>query len=117
MCNKIKTLAKTSNGTLTTCTVSDHYHLSFNNLFFDFNQEELNQFRNYICELDIDYWELQYPCPKLQKNIPIPSLQENLVLLFNRREIEELKKLVSFNKKYRNKFLRLDEIDYKLILN
>ena len=117
MCRKIKTLSKVPSGDLTLCTECGNYQLNFNNLFFEFTPEELQQFKTYVFDIDLDYWEYEYECPKLKKNIPIPSLQRNLVLLFNRQEITELKKLLSFNKYSSGRALRLDEIDYKLILN
>lgn len=117
MCHKIKTLAKTLNGDLTLCKACHKYQLSFNNLFFEFNNEELKQFREYLFEIDIDYWECEYNCPKYKRNIPIPSMQHNLILLFNREEIQELKVLLSFGKYNKFKKLRLDEIDYTLVLN
>ena len=117
MNRRIKTIAKVPSGDLTLCLECRKYQLSFNNLFFEFTKEELKQFKYYIFDLDVDYWECEYQCPKLKKNIPIPSLQNNLILLFDRREIEELKELLSFGKYNRFRELQLDEIDYKLILN
>lgn len=117
MCRTIRTLGKTISGDLTFCIECKQYHLSFNNIFFDFNKEELDQFKKYIFNLDIDYWEEEYECPKFKRNIPIPSLQRNLILLFNRQEIEELKRLLSYDSNNPMKYIRLDEIDYKIILN
>ena len=117
MCHKIKILAKEKNGELTICTECSHYHLTFNNIFFEFNKEELDQFKKYLFEIDLDYWEYYYPCPKFKKNIPVPTLQKNLILLFNREEIVELKRLLSFHSYDKYRELKLDEIDYTFILN
>ena len=67
--------------------------------------------------LDTSYWNENYPCPKVKKNIPIPTLQGNLVLLFNQQEIEELKNLFTykFAKKYQQ--ISVEEIDYSFIHN
>ncbi len=97
------------------CTKCKHFHLTFNNIFFEFNQEELDQFKDYLFAIDIDYWEDQYPCPK--RNIPVPSLQKNLILVFNRQEIAELKQLFSGYSYQKFKNITLDDIDYTLVLN
>lgn len=117
MCNYIKTIGKVKSGELTVCTNCNHYHLTFNNIFFEFTKEEYIQFKKYIFQLDTEYWNENYPCPRVKKNIPIPTLQGNLVLLFNQQEIEELKKLFSckFAKKYQQ--IYAEEIDYSFIQN
>ncbi|CAI8404866.1 MAG: Uncharacterised protein [Flavobacterium sp. SCGC AAA160-P02] len=117
MCNHIKTIAKGKSGELTVCTNCHHYHLTFNNIFFDFTKKEFFQFKKYIFQLDTEYWNENYPCTKVKRNIPVPTLQENLVLLFNQQEIEELKNLFSsqFYQQYQR--INAEEIDYLLIDN
>ncbi|MFD2568842.1 DUF6686 family protein [Pseudotenacibaculum haliotis] len=117
MCSKIKTIAKVKSGELSLCTNCNHYHLMFNNIFFEFSRKELKQFRDYVFNINLEYWESNYPCPVIKKNIPIPSLQKNLILIFNRKEIEELKKLLSFKSYHKFQEIELDDIDYTLILN
>lgn len=117
MGQKIKTLAKGKFGELLFCTECRKYQFTFNNLFFEFTKHELEHFKNYLFDIDTEYWEYEYPCPKLKKNIPLPTMQNNLVLLFSKEEIEEMKNLLSFERQPKFKELRLDEIDYKLILN
>ena len=117
MCHNIKTIAKVKSGELSMCKRCNVYHLSFNNLFFEFTTEELNSFKKYLFLLEIDYWEHKYDCSKIKRKIPIPSMQQNLFLMFNRQEIEELKSL--FYKQENNSFasLNVDDIDYTYILN
>jgi len=117
MCDHIKTIGKVKSGELTVCTNCDHYHLTFNNIFFEFTKKEYIQFKRYIFLLDTEYWNKNYPCPKVKRNIPVPTLQENLILLFNQQEIEELKKLfnMTFYQKYQQ--ISLEEIDYNFIQN
>ncbi len=117
MSHNIKIIARVKNGELAQCMGCHNYHLIFNNILFEFNSEELEQFKNYIFMLDIDYWELHCPYSKINKKVPIPSLQKNLTLLFNREEIEVLKKLLSKNSSQDFKELKPDEIDYTLIFN
>ena len=53
----------------------------------------------------------------MKRKIPLPSLQENLVLMFNRQEVTELKTLFSLKNNGYNEILKLQEIDYMLIVN
>lgn len=117
MCNYIRTIGKVKSGELTVCINCHRYHLTFNNIFFEFTKKEYIQFKKYILQLDTSYWNENYPYPKVKKNIPIPTLQGNLVLLFNQQEIEELKKLFTykFAKKYQQ--IYVEEIDYSFIQN
>ena len=117
MCENIKTIAKGKNGKLTMCRNCNHYHLTFNNIFFEFNEKEFKQFRKFIFHLETNYWNENYPYPKVERNIPIPSLQKNLILLFNQQEIDELKTLLSTKIYQKYQRLKAREIDYGLILN
>ena len=117
MSKKIKLVGKVKSGELTLCTKCNHYHLTFNNIFFEFTEKEYIQFKKYILHLDTSYWNENYPCPKVKKNIPIPTLQGNLVLLFNQQEIEELKKLLSSKIVRKYEELSVEEIDYNFIQN
>ncbi|WP_299891432.1 DUF6686 family protein [uncultured Lacinutrix sp.] len=115
MCDNIKLITKVKSGELTMCKQCNMYQLTYNNLYFEFNNKEFNSFKSYLFNIELEYWEHKYACPKIQRKIPIPSLQKNLYLVFNRQEINELKTLVSSNKK--DEFLDFQDIDYKLIIN
>ena len=117
MYNNIKTIGKVKSGELTVCLKCNHYHLTFNNIFFEFTKKEYIQFKKYIFQLNTEYWNENYPCPKVKKNIPIPTLQGNLVLLFNQQEIEELKKLLSSKIVKEYEQISVEEIDYSFIQN
>ena len=116
MDHQIKTLAKGKFGELAFCTKCKNYQFTFNNLFFQFTRHEFKHFKNYLFDIDTEYLEYEYPCPRLKRNIPLPTMQNNLVLLFTKEEIEAMKQLLSKCQSRYSK-LRLDEIDYKLILN
>ncbi|OBQ55151.1 hypothetical protein VQ01_10280 [Tamlana sp. s12] len=94
------------------------YHLEFNNIYLELSEGEFQQFKDYVEDIEIDYWEHRYACAKVRRKIPIPSMQPNLVLMFRRQEINELKKLLNFS--YIEVFERtlyVSDIDYTLILN
>ncbi|WP_055444253.1 DUF6686 family protein [Lacinutrix himadriensis] len=117
MCSNIKTISKVTSGELSICTKCNVYHLEFNNIYFEFSEAQYKQFKKYLFAIDSEYWENKYGDAKVKRKIPVPSLQSNLVLMFNRQEIKELKSLFSNKKQIYNKYLNVDDIDYTLILN
>lgn len=117
MCHNVKTISKVSSGELSICENCNIYHLEFNNICFEFNEEEYEKFKNYLLNIEINYWEIKYAHSKVKRKIPIPSLQPNLVLMFNRQEIEELKALFYSKKHVFDNYIDLDDINYTLILN
>ena len=68
----------------------------------------------------VDYWEEKYACPKMRRKIPLPSTQDNLIMMFNRQEIVELRVLLGQYKHQLGlpvRFLNVDDVDYMLCLN
>ncbi|GGI57240.1 DUF6686 family protein [Winogradskyella haliclonae] len=120
MCNSIKTISRVKSGELSFCTNCKSFHLIFNNLFFALTKKELKRLKSYVDGIEVEYWEHKYACANMERKIPIPSNQENLIMMFNRQEITELQTLLSFTDKKSQKkdvLLGLDDIDYNLILN
>lgn len=72
-----------------------NYQLTFNNLNFSLTEEELIAFTNYLKRIDIDYWEKEYQNSIYKKKIPIPTLQNNFIILITRMELHELLLLLS----------------------
>ncbi len=118
MCHTIKTISQTKNGHLLKCNDCNIYTLMFHNLFFEFSTKEFENFKLYIRDIEVDYWKHKNSCTYFKRKIPIPTLQQNLVLLFNKSELEELKFLVLiYEKNNSQQILCVDEIDYTLYLN
>lgn len=115
MCNQLKTIAKSKSGELTKCLNCNIFHLTFNNIYFEFNEKHFYQFKEYVLNIEIEYWEQKYPCQNVKRKIPLPTLHQNLILIFNRQEITELQLL--FSKKKKSAFINVDDIDYTFILN
>ena len=115
MCDSLKILSTVKSGELSFCENCKIYHLEFNNLYFVFNDKEFDYFKDYISDLDCQYWECKYAKTAFKKKIPVPSMQENLVLMFSRQEVEELRFLA--NCKRKSNFIKVDDIDYKFVLN
>jgi hypothetical protein len=117
MCNSIKTISKVSNGELSICENCKIYHLEYNNIYFEFTEKQYDQFKTYLLNIESDYWEDRYAGANVNRKIPIPSLQSNLVLMFNRQEISELKFLFCNKDDVFNSYLSVDDIDAMIILN
>ena len=86
--------------------------------FYLTTYNEFQYFKDFVLNIETDYWEHKYASAKVKRKIPIPSMQSNLILMFNGQEINELK--VLFNDTGKDIFeacLNVDEIDYTLILN
>ncbi|WP_405571914.1 DUF6686 family protein [Winogradskyella sp. Asnod2-B02-A] len=117
MCHNIKVLSKVSHGELSLCKECHIYHLEFNNIYFEFTKHQYHRFKNYLMEIEEDYWEEFYADARVKRKIPIPSIQENLVLMFNKQEILELKALFCNRGCVFENYISLEDLDYTLILN
>lgn len=117
MCHNIKILSKVSNGELSICECCGIYHLEFNNIYFEFTQPQYQHFKSYLMTIEEAYWEDLYANANVKRKIPIPSIQENLVLMFNREEVIQLRKLFCNRGCVYENYISLVDIDYTLILN
>ncbi|WP_309508542.1 DUF6686 family protein [Flavobacterium channae] len=97
MCCNYSILKQTQNGMLVLLKGCGNYQLTFNNLNFSLTKEELDAFKRYLKQIDVDYWEKEYKHSIYQKKIPIPTLQNNLIILINRFELNELLFLMNTN--------------------
>lgn len=117
MHHNIKKIANVKNGQLTKCKTCNIYHLIFNNLFFEFYPAEFERFKQYVMQIEVDIWEQKGIHINMQRKIPIPTEQENLVIMFDKQEIEELKSLIFSKNTNEYKLLKYDTIDYCTSLN
>ena len=117
MCHNIKVLSKVSNGELGICKGCDIYHLEFNNIYFEFTKHQYEMFKSYVMSIEDGFWEEKYANSNIKRKIPIPSIQENLVLMFNREEIMQLRALFCNRGDVYDNYISLADIDFTLILN
>ncbi|NMH87398.1 DUF6686 family protein [Flavivirga algicola] len=118
MCSDIKTISIVKSGELSICCQCYRYHLEFNNIYLEFNRKEFEQFKAYILGIEMDYWEHKHAFAKVKRKIPVPSMQQNLILMFKRQEILELQALLThISKDIFLTLLKTKDIDYTLILN
>ncbi len=91
-CN-IKILNQTQNGKIFRCLSCNRLHVEYNNLYFTFTDKEFRKFRKYFLTLDAEYWEEVSKNEICNRKIMIPVGHDNLVTLFNVKEVNELKEL------------------------
>jgi len=117
MCKNSKIIARVKNGELSICKGCKTYNLIFNNIFFQFDKNQLQQFKEYVAKLDIEYW-LDFNSETTQKKkIPVATFHQNLILVFSFDEIQELKILLGIIKVKSKAIITTADIDYTLILN
>ncbi|MDX6746107.1 DUF6686 family protein [Polaribacter sp. PL03] len=117
MCNKTKIISRVKSGELSVCKGCKIYSLTFNNIFFQFELEELIQFKKYISKVDAEYWLTYYANTTQKRKIPIQTYHQNLILIFNFDEFEELKELLKIKSNIKKTILAPQDIDYTFILN
>jgi|TARA_B100000780_G_scaffold89073_1_gene61376 hypothetical protein len=117
MCSdSIKIIKRTKNGIIRQCIGCEKFNLTFNNIFLELSESELKNFKIFIDTTDIEYWENEYGVIHA-KTIPIPTNQNNLILVFDRMEFEEFKRLLDFKSKHEFKSLTSNEISIKFSNN
>lgn len=117
MCHNVKTIAKNKQGQLSYCTDCKVYRLIFNNLQLDFSPQQLNRFKKYIDQLETEYWELKYERVVKERKIPVPSAQDNLVMIFNKHELQLLRSLLHLDTPQSMEIIDIVDINYTLFLN
>ncbi|MDC7996441.1 DUF6686 family protein [Gilvibacter sediminis] len=117
MCHSVKVLTKNVNGELAYCENCRKFQLTFNNLYMEFNDEELLNFETYLTNINVDYWDCQYENSTRKRIIPIHTMQKNLSLVFSKQEFDALQELVCLKNKEPQDSLTVLDIDYTLLLN
>ena len=117
MCKKQHIISKNVNGQLSYCKDCKVFDLTFNNILIELTPRELISFQNVIKKIDVDYWESHFNKKYVKRNIPIMTLQQNLILVFSLAELYALKELVLKDNKERNELISISKIDYDLTAN
>ncbi|MEO9513887.1 MAG: DUF6686 family protein [Flavobacteriaceae bacterium] len=116
MCSHTTILKQTKNGMLSFCNQNKLFQLVFNNLCFEFYEWELDAFKAHIAELDADYWEETLSHSIHQRKIPISVNNKFFVILVNKREVDELRKLMNVSSR-RVQLIHVKDINYYYIEN
>lgn len=115
MC-EIKFLKQTSSGILLFCNHSNLYQILFKNINFNLTVLELDGLRNYINNIDETYWEWEFKNSIYSKKIPLPTTQENLMILLNVSDLAEIRTLLNYKTNI-STYISYRDIDYKIIFN
>jgi len=117
-CNWSEIIFEVKDGYLSKCQCG-FYFVNYKNILLEFDAREFQRFKNYLLSIDVNQW-YQKKCSICEgkcRKIPIPTLQANLMLLFNKQEFRELKNLVFTNRKHTAEFLSFKDIDEHFSLN
>lgn len=117
MKHSIKKISQIKNSQLSKCETCNVYHLIFNNIFFEFTSKEFESFKMYVSQIEVEFWLNKKLHVNRLRKIPIPTMQENLAIIFDQQEIEELKALIFSTDERCYKLLKVDDIDYESLLN
>lgn len=111
----IHILSSTPNGLVYKCNSCSKIHIEYKNLNFNFTQSQYDYFANYFNKLDADYWEDVNKRSPLKRKIVVPIGHDSLNVLLNRKEIEELRKLLL--NKSKNRHIQSKDIGISLCYN
>lgn len=117
MCSSLTIIRQVNKGILTFCKACKIYHLEFTNIYLEFSEEEFKQFKTFLLTIEVSYWEHKYANVNIRRKVPIPTTQSNLMLMFNRHEIEELITLFCSKTTDKKPLLDAAQIDYTLVMN
>ncbi len=87
------TINETRKGRLFVCTLCNGIHLEFGNVSLKFDQKEFIEFRKHLGNLDINNSNKKLYMNEKGKIVFVTSHPE-IVLLFAREEVEEIKSLI-----------------------
>ena len=115
MC-QIKLLNRTTDGILIYCNRSKTFQMLFKNINFNLTRLELNSLTKYCNEIDEKYWEWEMKNSIYPKKIPLPTTQENLMILLDVNDLLEIRELLNISEN-ENHFISFREINYAILQN
>jgi len=118
MCEKLIKIKQNECGELHYCPAHQLYHLMFNNFHLMLDKEQYESLKAHVSEIDIEFWLDKFSDTLVKRKIPIPTHQENLILVFDIHEFIQLKSLF-FNHQNQEDLLYLstNQIEYQNIFN
>ena len=111
MCEKLIKIKQNECGELHYCPANQLYHLML-------DEEQYESLKTHVSEIDIKFWLDKFCETTLKRKIPIPTHQENLILVFDIYEFINLKSLFFKQRNLDNLlYLSTNQIEYNIILN
>ena len=112
----MKLLSQTMNGQLTYCSTRNSYYLEFGTIFLTFTSEELQRFRNYIWNIDYQYYLQKNKDSFNRRKLLLQVCKPNTMFGVYENEFLELKNLLTL-KQNSEKFIVEEFYDYHITLN
>lgn len=91
-------LNTTLNGSIAYCSSCKVYHLEFGNLFFNFSENELTIFTEYINGIDGDYFNAVNHHTANRRKILLPTKLKGIHFALHAEELQEFKNLLNYKK-------------------
>ena len=118
MCEKLIKIKQNECGELHYCPAHQLYHLMFNNFHLMLDEEQYESLKTHVSEIDIEFWLDKFSDNLVKRKIPIPTHQENLILVFDIHEFIQLKSLFFNHQNHEDLlYLSTDQIEYQNIFN
>lgn len=90
----IQIINKTANGLVFRCSQCHKIHIEFNNLNFNFSENEYKRFTEYIHQLDGEYWAEMNAGSPYRRKIRIPIAGTPLCVMLTIEELYALRNLL-----------------------
>jgi hypothetical protein len=118
MCEKLIKIKQNECGELHYCPAHQLYHLMFNNFHLMLDEEQYESLKTHVSEIEIEFWLDKFSDTLVKRKIPIPTHQENLILVFYIHEFIQLKSLFFNHQNHEDLlYLSTDQIEYQNIFN
>lgn len=86
----MKVLSKTMHGQIFLCNACQLYHIEFKNLSFNFTDEQLDNFKQYLQNLNGDQLEMENNFLPYKRKIVVPIGHQSVSILLDKNELNEL---------------------------
>ena len=113
MKNEETIIKKNGFGQLSFCKECNLFYIKFSSVLIELTQKEFIAFHSVVKDIDTGYWERLNKYSHDSRIYPISTSQQNLVLIFNKRELQALKELVLITKSERESYVSLFDISQK----
>ena len=100
-------------GQLSFCNNCKLFYLKFSSVLIELTHKEFKAFHLVVKDIDTNYWDKINKHSNECRIYPISTSQQNLVLIFNKSELQALKELVLITKSENNNYASIFDINQK----
>lgn len=93
----MKLITRSPNGQISQCKCYEGYRFEFGNIVLNLTEEELEQFKNYVLSIDIDYYLSLNKNAKTIKKLILHVGSGSVQMALNRSEFLEICTLLTTN--------------------